>query len=195
MEDREKGSFSGSSSLAQLNGTEYDSHYIWVRFKILFYLLRRFLGCVMLYSWVIKTLNKSQEHIRDFPFNFRCGEVTGYCAGSNQRNDKNSIPSDVSVSKRIPGSPPYLSSLSGVPGSYPPAPFQPIATHRFVQWIDSLFLSDSGNGAKRLGGEVGGDSEKTPFSSFSIWLLFLHIAFPPQLFSDFHPALPCYLNA
>ena len=62
---------------------------------------------------------------------------------------------------------------------YPPAPFQPIATHRFVQSIGSLFLSDSSNGAKRLGGEVGGESEKTPFSSFSIWLLFLHIAFPP----------------
>ena len=110
-----KAVFRGAVHSPSFNRTEYDSHYIWVRFKIPFYLLRRFLGCVMLYSWVIKTLNKSQEHIRDFPFNFCCGEVTAYCAGSNQRNDKNSIPSDVSVSKRIPGSPPYLSSLSGVP--------------------------------------------------------------------------------
>ena len=129
--------FRGAVHSPSFNGTEYDSHqepikwslhlpylispmgsyshYIRVRFKIPFYLLRRFLGFVMLYSWVIKTLNKSQEHIRDFPFNFRCGEVTAYCAGSNQRNDKNSIPSDVSVSKRMPDSPPYLSSLSGVP--------------------------------------------------------------------------------
>ena len=110
-----KAVFRGAVHSPSFKRTEYDSHYILVRFKIPFYLLRRFLGCVMLYSWVIKTLNKSQEHIRDFPFNFRCGEVTAYCVGSNQRNDKNSIPSDVPVSKRMPDSPPYLSSLSPLP--------------------------------------------------------------------------------
>ena len=80
----------------------------------------------------------------------------------------------------MPGSP----SLPFFP--IPAAPVQPIPTRRFVQSIGSLFLSDSGNGAERLvsrknieGGEVGGESEKTPFSSFSIWPLFLHITSPP----------------
>lgn len=114
-----KAVFRGAVHSPSFNGTEYDSHYIWVRFKIPFYLLRRFLGCVMLYSWVIKTLNKSQEHIRDFPFNFRCGEVTAYCAGSNQSNDKNSIPSDVSVSKRIQVP---LLTLLRYPGFLSPCP-------------------------------------------------------------------------